>query len=169
MYSGGAHCCTSIDAYLVRSNTASSVPVERDIGNPAASLISSGGHAVIVTADYAFAYQFASFGGSGMPLMAIELRNGKFVVTTRKYPGWVAVDAGFQWGSYTQSQTGSGLGWLAAWSADECTLGQASAARNTLDQLEAQGMLDSQFTGWPTGSAYVSQLWSFLSAHGYCA
>jgi hypothetical protein len=169
MYSGGAHCCTSIDAYVVRSNAVSTVPVERDFGNPGASLISSDGHAVIVTADNAFAYQFASYGGSGMPLMVIELRSGKFVVTTREHPGWVGVDAGFQWGSYIQSQNGLGLGWLAAWAADECTLDQAAQAWNTLDQLQAQGSLDSGPPGWPTGSAYVIQLRSFLSAHGYCS
>jgi hypothetical protein len=165
VYSGGAHCCTLIDAYRVTSNSSL---IERDLGNPGASLISVGSHAVLVTADNAFAYQFASYGGSGMPLKTLELRGHSFVVTTREHLNWVAVDAGFQWGSYVQSQSGYGLGWLAAWAADECTLGQSAQLTSTLGQLQAQSMLDSTLAGWPSGSAYLDQLRSFLASHGYC-
>jgi len=168
VYSGGAHCCTLIDAYRVTSNPASFPPIERNLGNPGASLISDDGYAVLVTADNAFAYQFASYGGSGMPLTTLELRNSSFVVTTTNHLNWVAVAAGFQWGSYIQSQPGYGLGWLAAWAADECTLGQSAELSSTLDQLETQGLLDSTLTGWPSGSAYVNSLSSFLASHGYC-
>ena len=171
LYSGGAHCCTWLDAYPVRSNgTVSSVPITRDLGNPAASLFVADGHAVIVTADNSFAYEFASFGGSGLPLMTLELQGGKFVVTTRQHLNWVAVDAAFQWGSFVQSQgqPEEGLGWLAAWAADMCTLGKAKQAFGTLQQFDSQGRLGSA-PGWPSGSSYVSQLRGFLAEHRYCS
>jgi hypothetical protein len=62
-----------------------------------------------------------------------------------------------------------GLGWLAAWAADECTLGQSAQVSATLTELESQGFLGGQPSGWPEGSAYVSSLRKFLAARGYCA
>jgi hypothetical protein len=167
-FSGGAHCCTYIDAYPVVSNSVSPNPVIREIGNPGASLIESGGHAVIVTADNAFAYQFADYASSALPILTLEFRDGRFVVTTREHPTWVAADAG-DWWATDSAHPESGLSALAAWAADECTLGQSTQLSNILNQLNSMGMLISQDPASPSGSAYVSQLQSFLSAHGYCS
>jgi len=165
IYSGGAHCCTLVDSYVLRAKKTSRTPIETNLGNPGVELVSIDRKAVLVTADNAFAYQFASFGGSGMPLMTLELRGNRYVDTTRDYPTWVSEDAGFQWGSYTQS--GFGLGWLAAWAADECTLGRSSEVGGVLGALDTQGFLTG-VVGWPSGAAYVSQLRSFLASTRYC-
>jgi hypothetical protein len=168
VYSGGAHCCTSLDAYVVSAGRVPAKPLQRELADAGASLVTLGGHAVIATEDSAFAYEFASFGFSGLPLLTLEIRGGRFVTTTGAYPAWVGVDAGFQWGRFIQ-QTNMGLGWLAAWAADECTLGQSAQVSATLTELESQGFLGGQPSGWPEGSAYVSSLRKFLAARGYCA
>jgi hypothetical protein len=169
VYSGGAHCCTSLDAYVLRSAGVHAKPLLKDLGNAGVSLIANAGHAVLASEDDVFAYEFASFGFSGMPLLTLEIRGDRFVTTTGLHPGWVAIDAGFQWGRFIQ-ETNMGLGWLAAWAADECTLAGSNEMLSTLDQLETQGFLDAQPpSGWPEGATYVSDLRTFLSAHGYCA
>jgi hypothetical protein len=168
VYSGGAHCCTALDAYVLRSGGVHARPLLKDLGDSGVSLIADAGHAVLATEDSAFAYEFASFGFSGLPLITLEIRGDRFVTTTALHPGWVAIDAGFQWGRFIQ-ETDMGLGWLAAWAADDCTLAGSNEMLLTLDQLETQGFLDGQPSGWPEGSAYVSDLRTFLSAHGYCA
>lgn len=60
-------------------------PVDKALGNPAAAVGASGDHAVLVMADNAFADQFSSFAGSGMPISVWELRSGSFVDTTRQH------------------------------------------------------------------------------------
>ena len=167
-YTGGNHCCTGIDAYVLGSGTSAPVQLVENIGNPLAGVIESDGHAVIVTADNSFEYQFQSFAGSGTPLRVLEIRGNKFVSTTVEHLDWVSADGGYWWALFTDSQAGQGLGALAAWVADECTLGNGAQAFNTLAQLEADGSLDSRYAGWPSGADFVSELRSFLAAHGYC-
>ena len=71
------------------------------------------------------------------------------------------------WWTAFNSNPGLGLGVLAAWVADQCNLGQGTAAWTTVDQLQAQGRLSGP-AGWPQGAAYVQALKSFLAQHGYC-
>jgi hypothetical protein len=174
VYTGGAHCCTWIEAYRISSNAASSSPIKEDIGNPHANVVERNGQAVIVTADNAFAYEFACYGCSGLPISVLELHQGRFVSITSKYPDWITEDSAYWFMAGDSSAPGAGLGYFAAWVADECTLDQGSQAFDTLNQLQADGYLVStsnpeQHSGWPSGSAYISQLRNFLSVHGYCS
>jgi hypothetical protein len=163
---GGAHCCSVVRAITV-SSTGLGPVVDEDVGNPAASLSPDGGDAVIVTADNAFAYAFASYAGSGMPVKVLTFTQGSFVDVTKQHLDLVSSDASTWWSSFT-SNPGQGLGELAAWVADECVLGQGTFAWTTIGTLQTQGKLSGP-TGWPTGAAYVAQLKTFLAQHGYCS
>lgn len=167
IFTGGAHCCTVIDTYSVVSGEVGSTPLQKDFGNPQAGVSEIGGHAVIVTANNAFDYEFACYACSGAPVVTMELRGGRFVVTTGEHPDLVAADAGYWWGLFERSQPGQGLGVLAAWAADECTLGQGPQAFTILDRLEGAGVLENPNRGYTGGAAYLRQLRRFLSSQGY--
>jgi len=163
---GGAHCCTVVRAITV-STTGLGPVVADDVGNPGASLGPDGSHALIVTADNAFAYAFASYAESSMPVKVLQFDHGTFDDVTTQHPDLVTKDASTWWDVFDQN-TGKGLGALAAWVADECLLGQGTSAWTTVNELQAQGQL-SGLAGWPTGAAYVQALKSFLALHGYCS
>ena len=162
---GGAHCCTILRAVSVPGGTVNEI----DLGNPAAVVTPATGGALIATGDDAFNYAFASFASSGVPLKILELRHGQFVDTTRQHPDLIATDAARWLSTFNQSfgPTMTGLGVLAAWVGDECLVGRFSSAWAAVNQYNAQGRLTGP-SGWPTGSAYVSALRSFLTQHGYC-
>lgn len=163
---GGAHCCSVVRAITV-SGTGLGPVVDDDVGNPGAALSADGGDAVIVTADNAFAYAFASYAASGMPVKVLTLSHGSFVDVTKQHLDLVRKDISTWWSSFS-TNPGNGLGVLAAWVADECVLGQGTFAWTTVDQLQTQGELSGP-AGWPTGAAYVTQLRTFLAQHGYCS
>jgi hypothetical protein len=162
LYSGGAHCCTVLRAVSLSSRSVS----DNNIGNPIASIASEGGHPIVVTADDAFNYAFTDYADSGSPIVVLEFQRGQFVNTTRQYQRLVASDAQ-KWMGLYHSQPDDGLGYLAAWTADECVAGQGSHAWATLDQLQRQGKLPgSPFS--PGGATFVRDLHQFLDHHGYC-
>ncbi|HET6795397.1 MAG TPA: hypothetical protein VFH45_13190 [Acidimicrobiales bacterium] len=164
---GGAHCCTVVRAVPARAGGTAST-VDRDLGNPGAELRAEGGHAVVVTADNAFAYEFTDYAGSGMPVRVLELGPTGFVDTTRGHLSMVASDADQWWSAFGEaSAQHDGNGVLAAWVADECVLGRSSQAWATVDRLQAQGRLVGP-SGWPSGSAFVRNLRGFLTAQHYC-
>ncbi len=173
-YSGGAHCCTWVEAVIAAPRSAAGArPVWQDIGNPGVQLKSYSGMTLLVTADNSFAYTFDSYAGSGMPLRILELRANKFVDTTKSFPSLVRPDASFWWAQYQQvsgpkgQEPGGGLGLLAPWVADECLLGESAKAWATVATLEREGRLKGT-PGWPRGPAYVRALRSFLVKSGYC-
>jgi hypothetical protein len=165
---GYAHCCTVIRA-IGLSSTGLSPAVDENTMNAPASLSPTGGDAVIVTADNAFAYQFTSFAFSGLPVRMLQFSQGKFVDVTRAHLDLVATDASRWWSAFTANPD-NGLGLLAAWVADECVVGHGTSAWATVGQLETEGKLVGP-TGGNTdtnGAAYVSSLKGFLAQHGYC-
>ncbi len=162
---GGAHCCTVVRAVTL-SSTGLGPVVDDNLGNPGARLRADGGHALIVTADNAFAYTFASYAASGMPIKVLQFSHGAFVDVTRQHLDLVSQDA-VTWMTTFDGAQGNGLGALAAWVADECLVGQGVTAWSTVNQLQAQGKLVGP-AGWPTGTAYVAALRTFLTQHGYC-
>jgi hypothetical protein len=175
-FSMRAHCCTSVDAYVVTSAGVRLPPVQQEIGNPGVDLRALRGHAVMVTADNSFAYAFTAYAFSGMPVRALELRGALFADTTKDYPALVAADAGVWWKYFEQAQAPNsqdpthGTGALAPWVADECLLGNGHRAWATVARLNADGKLSGGSGGglWPTGTKFVKDLRTLLVAHGYC-
>jgi hypothetical protein len=166
LQTGGAHCCTIVRAVTVSPTGLGSV-VDDDVGNPAASLSPDGTDALVVTADNAFAYAFATYAASGLPVKVLQFDHGNFDDVTAQHLDLVTKDASMWWDVFAP-HPGNGLGVLAAWVADECLLGQGNSAWTTVNGLETQGQLSGP-AGWPTGAAYVHALQSFLAQHGYCS
>jgi len=166
---GFAHCCTVVRAVAV-TDSGLAPAVDDDLGNVGGLVEADGTEAMVVTADNAFAYQFGSFAGSGFPLKLLQFAGGRFVDITRQRPDLIAADATKWWTAFTTSadtaQQGYG-GVLAPWVADECELGHEASAWATVNQLLQQGRLGPP-SPWPDGAALVSQMKTFLKAHGYC-
>lgn len=164
--SGGVHCCDALRAIAV-TPTAAEEAVDLEAGNPGVELKEVGGQVLIVTGDNAFAYAFSSYAGSGMPIAIYGFDNNRFLNITKEYPSLIEADASKWWNGWSAPQNDQGgLGLLAAWAADQCNLGECSQAFATVNQLNDQGRLTGP-DGWPTGSAYVSELRSFLIKNGY--
>jgi hypothetical protein len=167
LWTGGAHCCLYVRAIPVTGDGFGS-PLERGFGNAAASLTTAGDvpAPVLVTGDDSFTYVFAPFSRSGTPLKVLSFGQPGFVDITGQHKSLIADDAN-GWFSRFEDSPPDGLGYLAAWVADECDLGMAKQAWRTIGDLQSQGKL-SGTEGWPSGSDYVKTLREFLNQHNYC-
>jgi hypothetical protein len=167
LYSGGAHCCSITQVYRYDAASGSFVRAQRDFGDPGSRLETLGGRRVFLSADDRFAYTFSAFAFSGMPVQLWSFSGGRFVDVTRRYPALTARDATRQYAAWEANRTqGTGLGFLAAWAADEDLLGHSALVHATLASAQARGELRS-LAGWKSGAAFLAQLQRFLSAAGY--
>ena len=170
LYSGGAHCCSIDDVYSIDAGSGAVTETERVWGDPDASLqdLSHNGRLEFLTADDRFAYAFDAFAFSGLPLLIERFTNGAFVDVTSTYPALVAADATRWYRLYRENiRTHTGLGALAAWAADEDTLGREALVSRVLSRENRHGHLHSDGPPWKGGSAYVNQLQRFLKRTGY--
>ena len=139
LYTGGAHCCNVTDLFRydrARDDYSSLLHVWGDPGYSLERLDASKEYE-FVTDDERFAYEFAAFAFSGLPLQILRLEDGRFVAVTRAYPKLVAPAAAQQWRYYLDNRSdGTGLGFLAAWAADEYVLGRHDQVAQKLTQLE---------------------------------
>lgn len=179
--SAGANCCTDLRILAPSGQSTSWSWLDDPVGTAPLHVEMIGSKPAIVTADSGFAYRFTDFAASGMPLLVQQIRDGAVVDVTRQYPTLVSEDAASWWHRYLASPEDP-LGVLAAWTADECLLGQQTSAFTTLGHINAQGQLtDAAISGsaassgpgnilhWPQGSAYIAALQSFLVSSGYCS
>jgi hypothetical protein len=169
LYLGGAHCCWAL--LVARPGPAAGLSTaEHDFGNINAVLEKVGGSVLIVSGDNRFAYAFSDFGDSGFPVLAMSYRNSNFVDVTRAEHHLVEEDAQVQWHWFSRDRLDP-YGYLAAWTADQCELGNWKLAWGTLDELDRQGTFKAHlFEGvdWPRGWTYLHALRSFLGRIGYC-
>lgn len=170
LYTGGAHCCnlTEVFSYDAAHNDYSSLL--HVWGDPDYTLDHLDHSKMLdwLTYDDRFAYEFAAYAFSGLPFEILRLENGRFVNVTRDYPAFAAVDAKRQWKYYLENRGGgTGLGFLAAWAADEYNLGKEASVTSTLDALEHAHELRSNLNLWPSGAKFVVSLESFLLKTGY--
>jgi hypothetical protein len=166
LYSGGAHCCSITQVFSYGSG--SYLVAQRDFGDPGARLERLNGDWAFVSADDRFAYEFTSFAFSGLPLAIWRFRDGRFVDVTHAFPGLIAADAGRQYKAYLANRRqGLGLGFIAAWAADEYLLGKQAHAVGTLGSLAAAGQLRSGDGFSNGGRAFVAALERFLAKTGY--
>jgi hypothetical protein len=167
LYSGGAHCCSITQVYRYDRSSGTYVRAQRDFGDPGARLETLAGRPVFLSADDRFAYEFAAFAFSGMPVQLWSFSGGRFVDVTARYPKLIERDAARQLGAWRANRSqGVGLGFIAAWAADEDLLGHESLVRSTLAHALARGELRS-IAGWKGGAAFVAQLQRFLAGAGY--
>jgi hypothetical protein len=167
---GGAHCCFTVRAVPADGGPA----VDHEFGNyaPWFREVSSGAGQVpvLVSADNAFAFEFASFAGSGPPVHLFSWSGGGFTDVTRRHLDLVREDAQSYLASYNDPTQPEKLGFLAGYLADECVVGDGVSAWRFIDQQRQLGHLIDP-TDPASASAvagYEPALRQFVVAHGYC-
>ena len=167
LYSGGAHCCFITQVYRYDAGASTYTLVQRDFGDPGARIETLAGGPVFFSADDRFAYTFAAFAFSGLPVQIWSFASGRFVDVTRRFPALIRKDAAAQYGAFLRNRKqGLGLGFVAAWGADEDLLGQSALVRRRLAALSAAHQLRG-LAGWGQGSTFIAQLQRFLVKTGY--
>jgi hypothetical protein len=174
LWSRGAHCCFIDQFFSWNPATSSYGHTERSWGDLRARVADLGhnGQLELLTADDRFAYTFESYAGSGFPVQVFIFRGGGFIDVTRSYPTRIAADASDQFRRYrARVHQAAGLGFLAAWVADEYLLGRRAQAVRTLQRENRLGNLREHRTleGPPknVGGAFIAKLKRFLRATGY--
>lgn len=170
LYTGGAHCCTVVQVYSYDPGMGVYRLSERNFGDPGASVadLAGDGKLEFESADDRFAYAFAPYAYSGLPLQIYRFAGGRFSDVTRSFPALVRHDAARWWFHFTRDRhaQAGGLGDLAAWAADEYLLERRAAVATTLEQERRLGYLHG-LSGWPAGRAYIAQLKRLLKKLGY--
>jgi hypothetical protein len=170
LYSGGAHCCSLDEVYSINPTTGAVSQAEHVWGDPEGTLedLSHDGRLEFVSADDRFAYTFDAYAFSGLPIQIERFNGSTFTDVTDAYPALIAPDAK-QWYADYRENIGSheGLGFLAAWAADEDRLGHASLVARVLARENRLGHLRSDGAPWKGGRAYINELQRFLVKAGY--
>jgi hypothetical protein len=172
----GAHCCAWSRIYRYARGTYR--PVVHFWGDDAASPtirdLNGDGRPEFRSVDARFAYAFASYAGSWMPIQIWSYSHGRFRDVTRRFPGEVRQDAARVWHFYVRHRRLRGetvRGSLPAWAADEYLLGRGSIVWPALEREARAGYLDlpkgDEFFGPRKPQAYVRQLRAFLRKLGY--
>ncbi len=170
LYTGGEHCCEILQVFTYDASTGSYALAERDFGDAADRIADVAGdrRLEIESADDRFAYEFTSFAFSGLPLQIWRVQGGRFVDATRAFPRALAADAARQWAAFLANRRhGLGLGFIAAWTADETLLGRRTAAERRLRSEARLHRLRSGDRLSPGGLAFVAKLNRFLRRAGY--
>jgi subtilisin-like proprotein convertase family protein len=171
-YSGGAHCCYYTDVYRYVARSRTYRPTIGWWGDLGFKLVDLGldGRLEFRTGDDRFAYAFTSFAASAFPIRILRFDHGRFVDVTRRFRKLVQRDAAALYASY-RSQLRSAAydvrGVLAAWLADEYSLGRGPAGWRVLERAERRGELGRKRDLWPVGKAYLRKLRAFLHRTGY--
>jgi hypothetical protein len=128
----------------------------------------SGDLVVLVAGDSRFDGEFTDLADGVEPIRVVAVDDGKVVSVTADHAARVRHDAQRAWGWFIHPPNGAhhGLGALAAWAADECTLGLQTTAFARLHQLAVDHRLKG-LGGDDSGSSYVRHLEKFLAKSGY--
>ena len=154
-------CCFLVDTYApgVRARSA----LQDGLIGPTLRVIND--KAVIVTADGSFLARFTDYADSAAPLRMLSVRNGRQRDVTNTYRARLQREAQRWWSSYNQRPS-HGLGYLAAWAADQDRLGHDAQVWTKLHELNDAGKLGGM-SGWPHNQAFINALKVFLTNHGY--
>lgn len=169
LWTGGAHCCSVVQAIELPGGRFTS----RSFGNGGTSIQRLGGRAVFVAQDERFPYRYTSYAASGSPVQIFRLDGARFVDVTAEHLDVVQADAGEWWGIYLSARSdGSEVrGVFAAWAADACRLGRRQKVEARLADGVARGWFSPPRaeTAGPHGVRYAADLMADLEALGYCA
>ena len=169
VFSGGAHCCDIVQ--LLTFADGAYTATQRNFADPGYSIddVDADGRPELVSADARFAYAFASFAATGMPIQIFRVEGGKFVDVTAAHTDLVRKDAEFfhrQWRRNRGKRTMEPLGALAAWVADMELLGEGDKAEAELKTALRRGWLKT-LRGWSSGRKFLRELDVFLRRTGY--
>ncbi|MGF1538804.1 MAG: hypothetical protein ACFB4J_20270 [Elainellaceae cyanobacterium] len=163
-YSGGAHCCWFSQIYRYRADQNDYVVQEHYWGNsgsPQVSDLEGDGQPEFVSYDDRFAYQFAAYANSGLPLQIWRYDDGAFLDVTRQYPERVYDSAYQLWQQYQSARNrGSEVkGYLAAYLATKHLLDQGEDGWQRVQTVYRGG----------DRPQFFSELSTFLQQTGYTA
>src|SRR3954452_6176006 len=177
-YSGGAHCCTITPIY--RWDGVDGVGYRRVtgfFGNVGYSLddLDKDGRPEFVTADDAFAYEFAAYAFSAFPLKILAYgtdRSGRTALrdVSAGYTGLIEEEAaGFRKDIPKYRKDGGPRGVIPALGGGPYRLGRKRQANAYLHSALRRGLLTSpdEIDIWPAQRKYIRELKRFLSKHGY--
>ena len=128
--SEGAHCCDIAYVYDYSPPGDTYGLVKHDFVYFGYSLVDLGGDgaAEFLSGDSRFAYVFTAYAFSAFPVQIWQYRNGRFRDVTRRYPRRIRRDAHAQLLEFSASKRRHEdvRGVIAAYAADECSLGHCS-------------------------------------------
>jgi hypothetical protein len=172
LFTGGAHCCSITQVFAFDPGTMTYRMVEQDWGDPGYRLVDlrHDGRTEFETADDRFAYEFAPYAFSGLPVQVWTFSNFAFHDVTRSFPGLIAADARIylhDWPPARAQNLGNGV--LAAWAADEYLLGHKALVARKLARALRHHQLGRgpSVVGAPTGKHFIKLLKRFLLKNGY--
>ena len=126
---------------LTRATLGTYAVVQRDFGDPGSRIEQLAGGLVFLSADERFAYTFTSFAFSGLPLAIWSFASGRFVDVTARFPVQLAADATRQYRAFLANRRqGLGLGFIAAWAADEEVPARLHERARQRGQLASAGL-----------------------------
>src|SRR5271163_4273342 len=168
--SGGGHCCSIVQIFAFDPGVIAYRLIEHNFGDPGALLtdVSGDGRLEFESADDRFAYEFTSFAYSGLPLQIWRFHEGELINATREFPAAIAADARRQLSAFRANRSkGLGLGFIAAWAADEYLLNHRPLVSRTLAGEARGGRLRSGESFSPGGRKFIAKLERFLKQTGY--
>lgn len=171
LYTNGAHCC--LHSLIYRYDVAAEVPygaLRHVWGNPGYRVRDLDGDGVpeLRSADDRFAYTFAAYAFSGLPLQIWRLVEGELVDVTTSFPALLRGDAARWWRFYVRGRHDEGSdvrGVFAAWLAEKYLLGERGDGLARLAQERRAGYFSGPVQGappWPAGRRYAAELRRFL-------
>lgn len=168
LYSGGAHCCWYTEVYRYVAASSSYQPTTHVFGNAQyrTADLDHDGLPELLTGDDRFAYVFTDFADSSFPVQILRYRSDRFVDVTRRFPALIRRDARKEWRwALSRQRRTNNVGFLAAWTADQCLLRQCKSAFRQLSVLRRQRRIG---LGWDrTARQYITHLRRFLRRTGY--
>jgi hypothetical protein len=160
LYTGGVHCCTYSLIYP-NAGKASRKVIHHDWGNAAYSVrdLNQDGLPELTSGDDRFAYAFSSYAASGYPLRVWRYSAGQMQDVTQQYPEAIAQSAEQNWQQVLKAQTDNSevRGYLAAYLADQYSLGQADLGWQRLQEVYQER----------DRTVFFQQLRQFLEKNGY--
>jgi hypothetical protein len=146
LFTGGAHCCLVSTIYSFEEGAGKYAALRRDWKDAGYRFAGS----ELRSRDARFAYRFASYAESYLPVQAFEFREGELRDVTKKHRRLLRKDATSAYRLYKRQRRRAGInlrGVLAAYAADRYRLGQRKGARAVLRAAVARGDVDEAFLG----------------------
>ena len=170
LYTGGAHCCSVLQILYYDPASATYLLSQHNFGDPTPRVADVAGdyRKELESADDRFAYEFTAYAYSGLPIQIWRFSKGHLRDATRQFPAAIKADAKAQLRRFRgQRRHGYGLGFIAAWAADEELLGHRTAVNRLLASEARLHNLRSADRLSPGGLGFVQKLKRFLKKTGY--
>lgn len=146
IFSGGAHCCTY--SLIFRYANGRYRGRYHFWGNGGYRVVRIAGDRRIIARDDRFAYRFDCYACSSYPIQIWKFRQGRMIDVTRQYPRFIRGDARRLRRRWKRAaHVGRAAAPLAAWVADECSLGRCRSGFRTANRLARNGAVDKFFPG----------------------